>query len=383
MTMTDTALGVVDVDERAAAIASIYRRAGVEMRIVGGAVRDWALGQDAKDIDLATPATPEHSIRLLQEAGVRVETTGLKHGTVSAIVDGTPFEITTLRAAHATAAFTDSWEADAARRDFTFNSMSLGFDGRLHDVFGGLNDLMSGRIRFVGGARQRIEEDCLRILRYFRFASRFRSELHAADLSVIAETAAGLKMISGERIQAEMVKLLSHGGEHVAEAMKATGVGDAIGLNLDAELCAGLIGESAETIIGAHLRRHPGGAATLDALRVGWRLSNETVRTLRFILAVPEDFNIEGARRALILDRVPPDRIDKAFAAAGRQAERTAWHREPRPSPPVSGKDMIDLGLAKGPEIGARLRHVLTGWVAGGCIETRDELIGRLQHQRP
>ncbi len=148
-------------------------------RLVGGCVRDTLAGRPVADIDLATPLPPEDAAQTLTAAGIRVIPTGLAHGTVTALIDGRPYEITTLRrdlvtdGRHAEVAWTGDWREDAARRDFTMNAMSLAPDGTLHDYFGGAADLAAGRVRFVGDAATRVAEDYLRILRFFRFQARY------------------------------------------------------------------------------------------------------------------------------------------------------------------------------------------------------------------
>ena len=150
-----------------------------EARVVGGAVRDALAGREVGEIDLATPRTPDQVTEALQASGLRAVPTGLSHGTVTAVVDGHGFEVTTLRrdvesdGRHAVVAFTDDWRADAARRDFTINAMSLTRSGDIFDYFGGIGDLRAGILRFVGDPSTRIAEDYLRILRYFRFLARY------------------------------------------------------------------------------------------------------------------------------------------------------------------------------------------------------------------
>src|SRR5919106_349290 len=191
---------------------------GLPARFVGGCVRDGLLGRDLSggEIDLASPALPEEVTRLLEAAGLRAIPTGFSHGTVSTVVKDQRFEITTLRqdvatdGRHATVAFTDDFQADAARRDFTINAMSCDQDGRLFDYFGGHADLLAGRVRFVGPAAQRIEEDHLRILRFFRFFAHYgRPPADAEALRACAEAAPRIAHLSGERVQVEMIKLLA------------------------------------------------------------------------------------------------------------------------------------------------------------------------------
>ncbi|MGE4220379.1 MAG: CCA tRNA nucleotidyltransferase, partial [Alphaproteobacteria bacterium] len=189
---------------------------GAGARFVGGCVRDALLGRPIRDIDIATDGSPERVTAILAAAGIKVVPTGFAHGTVTAVVDHRGFEITTLRVdvetfgRHARVAFTDDWVADAARRDFTFNAMSLETDGTLHDPFGGEADLRARRVRFVGAARQRIEEDVLRLLRYFRFHAHYGAPPPDAEaLDACRAMAPRLPDLSAERVAAELMKLLA------------------------------------------------------------------------------------------------------------------------------------------------------------------------------
>jgi poly(A) polymerase len=188
---------------------------GAEVRFVGGCVRDAALGRAVADVDIATRDRPEVVSALLEAARLKVVPTGLKHGTVTAVVKGHHFEITTLRrdvetfGRHARVEFTDDWAADAARRDFTMNAMFLSVDGTLYDPFGGLADLEAGHVRFVGDARQRIEEDVLRLLRFFRFHARYgRGAPDADGLAACRALAHLVPTLSAERVRDETLKLL-------------------------------------------------------------------------------------------------------------------------------------------------------------------------------
>src|SRR5271166_5067337 len=186
---------------------------GEETRLIGGAVRDLALGERALDFDFATTATPDEVIRRGRKAGFKVVLTGVAHGTVTLIVNGRPIEVTTLRedvetdGRHAKVTFGRDFRADALRRDFTINALSLDVDGRLHDPFGGLDDLAAGRVRFIGDADARIREDYLRILRFFRFSARFGTgALDRDGLSATVRHRSDLGRLSRERVRAEVLK---------------------------------------------------------------------------------------------------------------------------------------------------------------------------------
>src|SRR5215469_4923726 len=186
-----------------------------EGRFVGGAVRNALSGWPAGDIDIAVPMPPEETLRRLEVAAIKAVPTGIEHGTITAIVNGHPFEVTSLRrdvetdGRHAVVTFTDDWEEDAARRDFTMNALYASGDGEIFDYHGGVEDLIAGRVRFVGDAATRIKEDYLRILRLFRFHAWYgKGDMDLEALRAAADAKAGLAKLSGERIAKEMLRLL-------------------------------------------------------------------------------------------------------------------------------------------------------------------------------
>jgi poly(A) polymerase len=197
-------------------LLNLFAKAGVELRFVGGVVRDHMLNRDIADFDLATPLPPEDVITLLSNANIRHIPTGLKHGTITALINKHPFEITTLRrdvetdGRHAVVEFCDNWQEDAKRRDFTINAMSLDMDGYLYDYFNGLDDLKAGCIRFVGKASDRINEDALRLMRFFRFYAHYgNGPANQEALNAAKAQASNLQNLSGERVHSEILKLLS------------------------------------------------------------------------------------------------------------------------------------------------------------------------------
>src|SRR5262249_54159374 len=198
------------------AVLATLASGGVEARFVGGSVRDALLGRPIGDIDIATPAPPERVIELLEKSGIKVIPTGVAHGTVTAVVPPRHFEITTLRrdvetyGRRARVAFDADWAADAARRDFTINAIFLTPDGTLHDPVGGLADLRARRVRFVGDPANRIAEDVLRILRYYRFEARFGGGLGDPQARAACHAMANLLLgLSSERAAQELVRLLA------------------------------------------------------------------------------------------------------------------------------------------------------------------------------
>ena len=195
-------------------ILDAIKAGGGEARVVGGAVRDALVGRTPGEIDLAVNLPPEKTAELLTKTGLKVVPTGIAHGTITAVSDHRGFEITTLRrdvetdGRRAKVAFTDDWQADAARRDFTINALYADADGRLYDYFGGRADIAAGHVRFIGDAAARIKEDVLRILRFFRFAAWFgRGAFDAESLAACREWTGLLPKLSAERIAKEILKM--------------------------------------------------------------------------------------------------------------------------------------------------------------------------------
>ncbi len=205
-------------------------------RAVGGCVRDALAGRDIADVDVAAPVAPDVIAARLRQAGLKVFETGLDHGTVTAVLDHVPVEVTALRrdvvtdGRHAVVAWTTDWREDAARRDFTINAMSLTPDGALFDYFGGRADLAAGRVRFVGDPDTRLAEDYLRALRFFRFQARYGvGAPDAAAVAAIARAVPGLARLSAERVWMELKRILSVPDPVAAvDLMAQTGVLEAV-----------------------------------------------------------------------------------------------------------------------------------------------------------
>ena len=363
---------------------------GQPARFVGGCVRDGLLGlaDGGRELDVATPERPEQVIRLLERAGQPAIPTGLAHGTVTTIADGRHFEITTLRrdvacdGRHAEVEFTDDFAVDAARRDFTINAMSCDAAGRLYDYFGGRADLAAGRVRFVGQAAARIAEDYLRILRFFRFFARYGRGL--ADPEALAATRAAapeLQRLSGERIQAEMVKLLEADAPLPAlRLMAETGVlGQVIPGPVAFERLARLIEVAPESDplvrLAALLRPPPADPAAAGQVAEGWRMANrDGARLLAMTKGPLPDLGASPGERARDLHRLGAEReadlvriaaadvtTDARAELADALAATTAW----RPKRlPVGGDDILALGVPAGPRVGALLAALEAWWVA-------------------
>ncbi|AZL15285.1 CCA tRNA nucleotidyltransferase [Rickettsiales endosymbiont of Stachyamoeba lipophora] len=194
-------------------------------KMVGGCVRDLLAGLPINDIDLATDYKPDELTELLTKLDIKYHTGGIKHGTVSAIIDHKIFEITTLRidkfcdGRHAEVEFIDSWEMDASRRDFTFNALYMDFEGNIYDYFGGKEDLAEGNLQFIGSAEQRIAEDHLRLLRAIRFWQRYGKQNFRADFkNILRNNANNLLNLSGERIYQEFSKIIT--ADHLSDALR-------------------------------------------------------------------------------------------------------------------------------------------------------------------
>jgi len=348
----------------------VFKNNKHEMRIVGGAVRDIALGKSPKDIDFATDATPDEMMKILDRAGIRHKPTGLEHGTITAILDNEPFEITTLRAdtetdgRHAKVEFVKSWEEDAKRRDLTYNAMSMDIEGNVYDYFGGMDDLQDKVSKFVGDAEERITEDYLRILRYFRFQGRLSKPTWDGDtLEAITKHAKGLSGISAERIWAEMGKVLS--GQNVASVVsmiEKTGVSKVIGLSTNN---ANTLKDKSNPVLAL---------AQLDNsvdLAKRWKFSNNETQLLDFLVKNKNNPLDQKKVEDMIADGVDKDLISALATLQGKEVNTDAEV----PNFPLTGADLIAKGMKPGPEMGAKLGQLKQKWKASNFTATKDDLL--------
>jgi len=348
----------------------VFKSNNYELRIVGGAVRDIALGKTPKDIDLATDATPDEMIAILDKAGIKHKPTGLEHGTLTAILDSEPFEITTLRAdtetdgRHAEVEFVTNWEEDAKRRDLTYNAMSMDMEGNVFDYFNGMDDLQDKVSKFVGDAEQRITEDYLRILRYFRFQGRLSTPTWDEDtLKAISSNTSGLQKISAERIWQEMSKVLA--GNNVAnilDHMTKTGVSKVIGLSTN-DLSK--VKDNGNSIVALAQMGN-----TVDIAK-RWRLSNNESALLDFLVKNKNNSLDQKKVEDMIADGINKDLIS---ALATLQSKDVNIDAEV-PNFPVTGADLIATGMKPGPEIGAKLGQLKQDWKQSNFKATKDELL--------
>ncbi len=347
-----------------------------EARVVGGAVRDAIAGLPVADVDLAIPWPPEQVMRALTEAGLRAVPTGIDHGTVTAVSGGRGFEITTLRrdeatdGRHARVAWTDDWRADAARRDFTINAMSMTPAGEVFDYFSGVADLRGRRVRFVGDAAGRIAEDYLRILRFFRFFARYGGTPEAEAVAAIAAGVPGLSRLSAERVWSELKRILAAPDPRGSLALMAD-----LGV-LGAVLPEGSCLLRLDHLIGARAPPDPllrfsalfDGDAEAVAVRL--RLSTAEAERLLAIRAAPfaRPEMDDAALRRLLADTPADTLIDRLWLEGGDCGLRARLAAMPRPVFPLAGRDAVALGVAPGPEVGRLLRAVREWWLAGGCV---------------
>ncbi|RCS25566.1 CCA tRNA nucleotidyltransferase [Phyllobacterium salinisoli] len=388
---------------------------GEEARIVGGAIRNTLLDQKVADIDIATTTSPDETMRRAVERGFKAVPTGIEHGTVTVVAGGRPFEVTTLRAdietdgRRAKVAFGRDWKTDAERRDFTINALYAKADGTLVDDVGGLRDIETRTLRFIGDAELRIQEDYLRILRFFRFFAWYGSgRPEAQGLKACTRLKDGLAGLSKERIWDEMKKLLSAPDPSRALLwMRQTGVLnvilpesekwgiDAIHGLTRAELDLGWPADPLlrlESLI-------PPDAARMEALGERLKMSNaERARIEAWARADALKPNLSdmglarriyrGSRQAIV------DRLRLALSAArvgagsgdaaammeaGRYArllEKAETYETPHF--PLTGGDLIAAGMKKGPEVGRAQRALEDIWIESGFSLDREALLARL-----
>ena len=376
-----------------------------EARFVGGAVRNALLGVGVADIDIAVPMPPSEVLARLVARNIKVVETGMDHGTVTAIVGSQAFEITSLRrdvetdGRHAVIAFTDDWAEDAARRDFTINALYASASGEIFDYATGVEDLIAGKVRFMGDARARIAEDYLRVLRLFRFHAWYgKGDVDTEGLRAAAEAKDKLKTLSAERIAKELLRLLEAGNPTpVLRVMAATGIlpellPGALQLprlerlvEIDADNFAprdGLLRLAALLTEGGDAAHAVADALKLsnaDRLRLEQALSGEHI---------PAHLSARDARRLLYRIGVSRfrDKVWLAWAAAPRTANAIQWRmlltmadNWQRPRFPLSGLDVIQAGVPEGPEVGRVLAKVEDWWVGGDFAADEGALRDRLR----
>lgn len=387
---------------RTPGVAAVFDAlSGGVTRFVGGCVRDSLLGRPIRDVDIATDIEPRTVMARAGQAGIKAVPTGIEHGTVTLVAKGQPVEVTTLRrdvetdGRRAVVAFTGDWREDALRRDFTMNALSMDRDGTVHDFFGGVDDARAGRVRFVGAAEERIREDVLRILRFFRFHAHYGiGDADPSGYAACVELAHLLPSLSGERVRQEVLRLLEAEDPIPAiQSMAAAGIWPQIGLvSVDIPALAAMI-------------REERGAASEPVARLAALVAEEiddatVARALR--LSGKEASTLSGMRDLARQKPPAPEAVDAflyrkgadrarngALLAIARGREAASWRAVAEAAQawsakafPLRGRDLLDAGMAPGAEIGAVLNRVEDWWIArdfepdrGACLDYARRLI--------
>lgn len=365
---------------------------GAVARFVGGCVRNALLNLAVSDVDIATDSLPEETVKLLEKAGIRAVPTGIKHGTVTAVIGKKYFEITTLRSdiktdgRHAEVAFSKSWTEDAKRRDLTINTFFADLDGTVYDPLDSFEDLKNGVIRFVGNPKKRLEEDILRLLRFFRFYAYYgRSMLDDEALEVCREKAFNLKKLSGERIRDELFKILkAPDPKAVLLLMQKNGILEHFlpeAINFDR---LNQMVQLENTYFEADaLRRLAAVFGSADIKETALRLKLSNKEKNRLIAIVTSDFYPETEKdmhrfiyynsKELFIDLVLMNRTDDKWKDMLKKAD--AWQI---PIFPISGKDAQAIGITKGIEIGKALKSLEKWWIENDFTADREQLLERL-----
>lgn len=380
------------------AVLEALAAGGVQPRFIGGCVRDAVLKRPVRDIDIAVAVPPERVMALLRNAGIKVVPTGIEHGTVTAVADKSTFEITSLRVdvesygRRAKVAFTDDWQADAARRDFTINALSCTPQGDIYDYFGGLDDLGRGHIRFVGNPRARIEEDRLRLLRFFRFFAHYGRPPPDVDaLEACRVEARGVALLSGERVRVETFRtLMAADPADVFQLMQEAGVLDHVlpeAARIDRLRTMTWLDSRAirfDSVEPDPVRRLAAliTADASGATTIARRLKMSNLHRDRLAAMMQPAFHLEPDAGAPAVRRV----LHHLGAVAVRDLALLTWAGElaagrlPRArtegwiaiiaaaetwvpvSLPVTGRDVVELGIPPGPQIGKLLKSVERWW---------------------
>ncbi|XP_025230901.1 CCA tRNA nucleotidyltransferase 1, mitochondrial isoform X2 [Theropithecus gelada] len=368
-------------------LTELFVKENHELRIAGGAVRDLLNGVKPQDVDFATTATPTQMKEMFQSAGIRmINNKGEKHGTITARLHEENFEITTLRidvttdGRHAEVEFTTDWQKDAERRDLTINSMFLGFDGTLFDYFDGYEDLKNKKVRFVGHAKQRIQEDYLRILRYFRFYGRIvdkPGDHDAETLEAIAENAKGLAGISGERIWVELKKILV--GLPANASLEEF---DKVSKNVEG------FSPKPMTLL-ASLFKVQDDVTKLDLrLKIAKEEKNLglfIVKNRKDLIKATDSSDPLKPYQDFIIDSREPDATTRVCELLKYQGEHCLLKEMQQwsiPPFPVSGHDIRKVGISSGKEIGAVLQQLREQWKKSGYQMEKDELLSYIKRPK-
>lgn len=392
-------------------LLAILQRDGEEARIAGGAVRNALLGEPVADVDIATTCMPEEVVRRAEAAGLKAVPTGIEHGTVTIVSDGHPFEVTTLRedvetdGRRAKVRFGRDWAADARRRDFTINGLFAEADGKVVDFVGGVEDIRNRRLRFIGDPEERIREDYLRILRFFRFFAWYGDGRPDPEgLKACARLKDGLDGLSAERVWAELKRMLAAPDPSRALLwMRQTNVLSRVlpetekwGIDLIHELVAaeGVMGWNPDPLLrlASILPPRPDAVANIAARLKLSKSESSRLAAWSSSAPVAPDLSEAQLRRRLygegrsgVCDRIRLA-VAREISHGGQDAARSRYERLlaaaeawRRPKFPISGRDLAALGMPAGTEMGRTLSRLEQEWIAADFTPSRKELLVRAE----
>lgn len=350
-----------------------FKSRGFDLRFVGGCVRDTLLGQTPKDVDLCTDATPEEQMKLYTDVGYRWIPTGVEHGTVTVVVEGEVFEVTTLRTEsnhdgrYAEMNWTRVWEEDLGRRDLTINAMAMDFDGNLYDPFGGQEDLANRRVRFVGHADARIQEDYLRMLRWYRFHGRVAGErpMDCETVDAVRRNKEGLENVSRERVWMEVSKIaVGNEGPRMMFNMFEHGLFPYMDLP----------NEWNEEVFNYQLT-NPVTFMTMlvddvEQLAEDWKWSREERDLAVFLKRMPFVKSDDDVKYLLAAKGFDPKMVQELCVMSGWKMPD--WEV---PDFPVKGKDLLDAGMKPGPQMGKVLNSLKEVWARSDYTMSKTDLL--------
>lgn len=350
-------------------IMKILNDNGFESRIAGGAVRDILMNVSPKDFDIATVALPETVIQIFKNQKYDVVETGLQHGTVTVVMNHIPYEVTTLRVdkqtdgRHAIVEFTDDWKLDASRRDFTINAMYMDIEGKIFDYFNGQEDCKYKIVKFVGDSNMRIQEDYLRIMRWFRFIARYNGKMLIQDFNNVQNNVKGLNKISKERIFTEIMKILDYNVPRVYDIMNQTGVSNQIfGKNLDYKFA------SIKDFEYWFVRLHDMGVES------EWFKNYKSPSNVFSHIEFLEKFKPVNVKYDVM--KHGKNKIQDYAKIHGYN-----WNFDFEvPEFPVNGHDVMNLGFVRN-EIGFKLEEMRMEWAKSDFKKTKEELMREIERK--
>lgn len=395
-------------NENTKKLDKIFQKYGYDVRFVGGCVRDYLLKTEPKDIDFCTNATPDKMIEICQKENIKYYETGLKHGTLTINIGDENFEVTTLRidvstdGRHAEIEYTNDWSLDAERRDLTINAMSMDMNGKLYDYFGGYEDLKNYVVKFVGEPEKRIQEDYLRILRYFRFYNRFADEksitsklVHEDNLKIIKNNIEGMKKISGERIHAELTKIFSNSHDYnYMKDLNNVGFWKILGTDFKPELfdvsrLPYIMNMTKNPIIPyIYICQYESNTKEqalekLDKLNDKLKFSSHEYNKIKNVISFYRDvkndiyhdgtfFKLRKVFAKAYMDKTNVDHFKTFLQYVGEfdYADNFEF-----PVFPVKGEDLIKLGMKPGKHIGEKLEQIKQKWLDTSFRLTKQQLL--------